>query len=82
MSSDGGEIIIPVADELSDGTVDSWPTTDGRWEYSFKDDYSWRVGLAEMWVKESGAEIPGKFLFSVRFIPPTTLTRPFNIGRL
>ena len=59
-SEDSNLVTIPVENSLSDGNIDKWPVNDTRWNYRRIDDGFWRDGLAEAWVKETGAFEPGK----------------------
>ena len=68
MSSDGemsdpNTVVIPVEDEKSDGDKTTWPVVNdqsSRFVYSLRDDESWRIGLAQMWVeKQMGAPEDG-----------------------
>lgn len=60
---DPNRVVIPVDDSKSDGDKARWPVnnTDSRWIYRMRDDESWRIGLAEMWVeKQMGIQEEGK----------------------
>ncbi|EPS27979.1 hypothetical protein PDE_02924 [Penicillium oxalicum 114-2] len=60
---DPNRVVIPVDDSKSDGDKARWPVnnTDSRWIYRMRDDESWRIGLAEMWVeKQMGIQEEGR----------------------
>ena len=71
-SDDPCEVVIPMRDELSDGSFDTWPTPDKRFDYRLVDDSRWKAALAEMWVQKTGAFESGEsnssfFIQSVLF---------------
>ncbi|KAJ5084807.1 hypothetical protein NUU61_009386 [Penicillium alfredii] len=49
---DPNEVIIPIDHSLSDGDMNTWPT---EAKYTMPDDSRWRMSLAEMWLKKTGA---------------------------
>lgn len=59
-SDDDNVVVIPVPDELSDGSEGTWPLNDPNYKYRMLDDTRWRQALAEMWVQRTGAYEEGK----------------------
>lgn len=59
-SDDENVVVIPVPDELSDGSEETWPLNDPNYNYRMLDDTRWRQALAEMWVQRTGAYEQGK----------------------
>lgn len=58
-------VVIPVPDELSDGTEETWPLNDPRYKYRMIDDSRWRLSLAQMWVEKTGAAEEGMLLLNI-----------------
>jgi hypothetical protein len=62
LSDDPNLVVIPVDDEKSDGNKAFWPvnSSDSKFTYRVREDESWRIGLAELWVeKQLGAKEEG-----------------------
>ncbi|KAF7713801.1 Uncharacterized protein PECH_002740 [Penicillium ucsense] len=53
-NDDPNRVVIALDHSRSDGNKAVWPmnNSDPRWDYRLRDDESWRIGLAEMWVKK------------------------------
>jgi hypothetical protein len=66
LSDDPNLVVIPVEDAKSDGNKAFWPvnSADSKFIYRVRDDESWRIGLAEEWVKKQmGSLEKGMWLF-------------------
>lgn len=60
VSDDPNTVVIPVEDEKSDGDRATWPFNDPNARFSPRNDESWRIGLAQMWVeRQMGAPEEG-----------------------
>lgn len=64
-ADDDDVVVIPVPDELSDGTEETWRLNDSQFQYRMIDDSRWRLSLAQMWVEKTGAAEKGMLLLSL-----------------